>query len=454
MKLDGATIAEATGGRLVRDAAPGEIGTDTRALPEGAWFLALVGPRFDGHDFLDTAAAAGAVGCVVDRDPGPGWAGGVVIVSDTTLALQDLGRHARSRFRGPVVAITGSSGKTTTRALVALALSPLGTIHQTTGNLNNHLGVPLTLLAVPDDAAAMVVEMGTSSPGEIEFLARIGQPDVRLIVNVGPAHLEELGGLDGVQVEKGAMFRTARPGDTCCVNVEDARVDAVPLPAGVRRLAYGEGSTIAIESVEVRPSDLATHVGYRTPEGPIEVTIPAPGRHVALNGAGALAIAASLGVDLRAAAEAMAGYAPVGMRMRPVTLPTGAVVLNDAYNANPASMKASLDVLGLMPGRRAAVLGDMLELGTAEADWHRDVVRHAASIGLQLVLLVGERMAAAASAGAGADVRVVADAAAASDLLHDWLGAGDVVLLKGSRGARVEQVLQGLEARAQTAGAG
>ena len=166
----------------------------------------------------------------------------------------------------PVVGLTGSSGKTTTRALTTLALSPLGPVHQTVGNLNNHLGVPMTLVAVPPEARAMVVEMGTSAPGEIEFLARMGTPDIRLIVNVGPAHLEELGGLDGVAIEKGAMFRTARPGDICVVNTWDERVAAIELPERVRRIEVGPGGAIDVIGCTPEPAQLATRVRFATPE--------------------------------------------------------------------------------------------------------------------------------------------------------------------------------------------
>ncbi|HHO52503.1 MAG TPA: UDP-N-acetylmuramoyl-tripeptide--D-alanyl-D-alanine ligase [Deltaproteobacteria bacterium] len=445
MNLDGSTIAASTGGRLIADAPAGPICTDTRALTEGGWFLALIGDRFDGHDFLEHAAAAGAAGCVVSRAPEPGsWSGGVVVVDDTTEALAALGRHVREGFDGPVIGLTGSSGKTTTRALIALALSPLGRIHQTEGNLNNHLGVPMTLLATPPDAAAMVIEMGTSSPGEIEHLARLVEPTIRLIVNVGPAHLEELGGLDGVAVEKGALFTTASPGHSCCVNVEDERVAAIELPAGVRRITFGAGGDVSLQGVQIKPSSLQTDAVYETPAGTIEAHIPAPGRHVALNAAGALAVALATGVDLRAAADALSGYLPVGMRMRPETLSSGAVALNDAYNANPQSMEASLKVLAAMPGRRAAVLGDMLELGPDEAAWHERIAQLAGELALELVILVGPRMAAAAGACRGTQVLAFVEATGAIEPLRAWLQQGDVVLLKGSRGARVEQVLQGL----------
>jgi len=438
--FDGAQIAAATGGVCHTAGPAGAIVTDTRKIQPGDWFLALVGDRFDGHDFLDVAAAAGAAGCVVEREPGPAWTAGIVQVLDTTRALQDLGRSVRAGFVGPVVALTGSSGKTTTRALIALAVAPLGVVHQTSGNLNNHFGVPMTLLATPPDADVLVIEMGTSSPGEIAVLADIAVPDVRLIVNVGPAHLEELGGLPGVAREKGALFDSARAGDVCCVLVDDPYIAKMALPEGVRVVTWGVGDAdVRLLSAEVQAAQLATAARFGTPEGEVDVTIPAPGRHVALDAAGAIAVAVSLGVDPIAAARSLAGYAPVGMRMNPVRLLSGALVLNDAYNANPQSMIASLDVLASLPGRRVAVLGDMLELGEDAARWHTEVVAHAVGLGLERVLLFGGLMRAAA---AGSAVWFDGPEAVAQLLqAEEWLGVDDVVLLKGSRGAAVERVL-------------
>lgn len=444
VRFDGMAIAQATGGRLVRQAPAGPIGTDTRTLPAGAWFVALKGDRFDAHDFLETAAQRGAAGCVVEREDVP-WQGGMVVVPDALRALQDLGRAARDRFQGPVVGLTGSSGKTTTRALAALALSPLGFVHQTTGNLNNHIGVPLTLLARPEEARAMVVEMGTSAPGEIAVLADIARPEVRLIVNVGPAHLLELGGLAGVAVEKGALFASARPGDTVCVNVDDPRVEALPVPPGVRRLTWGSRGEIVLKDAIVDPKTLATDATWESPVGLLRARIPTPGQHIAHNAAGALCIALALGIDLREAAAALERYEPVGMRLREEPLPQGGRALNDAYNANPASMAASLRLLASLPGRRAAVLGDMLELGTGEAEWHARTAQLAHELGLDRVFLVGPRMAAAAANCPGCAAFVEPEDAVQP--LADWLSSGgsdDVVLFKGSRGARVERVLGGV----------
>lgn len=442
MNFDATAIALATKGTLIGDAPAGPIATDTRSLPAGAWFLALVGPRFDGHDHVEAALAAGAVGAIVSRGQS---SGGCVQVEDTTRALQDLGRYARGRFPGPVVGLTGSSGKTTTRALTALALAPLGPIHQTVGNLNNHLGVPMTLCAVPPEARAMVVEMGTSGPGEIRFLAEMATPDIRLIVNIGPAHLLELGGLDGVEKEKGSIFDTAPPGDTVVVNLWDARVARVPVPPGVRRVTVGPGGDLDLIGFEAQAATLSSKVRFATPEGEVEVVLPAFGRHFAEDAALALGVAWAAGVKLADAAAALAGYAPVGMRMRLETLGNGVRVFNDAYNANPSSMKASLDALAALPGRRIAVLGDMLELGTAEAELHEEVVAHADAAGLDRLVLLGPRMGKAAGAASKTPVFAAATASAAGESLRSWLQAGDSVLVKGSRGARTEEVVPFLE---------
>ena len=443
MTFDGAAIAAATGGTLHRDGPAGPILTDTRKLVPGCWFLAIEGERFDGHAFAARAAEQGVAGVIVHRDPATlGGLGsvGVVQVEHTTRAFQALGHAARHRFAGPVVGLSGSSGKTTTRALIALALSPLGHVHQTVGNLNNHFGVPMTLLATPSDADAMVVEMGISGPGEMDLLAAIGEPDVRLLVNVGPAHLEELGGLEGVAHEKGALFRTARPGDVVVVNNDDRFLRDQPVPEGVRVVRWGEGGDITLDEATLNPDTLATDVVFGTPEGALRATLPVPGRHLAHNAAGALAVALALGVDLRQAVAAMEGYEPVGMRLRSETLAEGVQALNDAYNANPASMAASLRLLAALPGRRVAVMGDMLELGPDEAQWHADCVALAVELGLDRVVLVGPRMAAAAMEGTEA----YSSPEEAVRGLAGTLQAGDRVLFKGSRGARVEHVLEGL----------
>lgn len=445
MELTDQQIAEATGGRVHRPGAPGAIGTDTRKLCPGDWFLALVGERFDGHDFLERALELGVAGVVVsDAGRTEGLPVGVVVVEDTTRALQDLGRFARRALTDTdFVALTGSAGKTTTRALISRALECGGPLHQTEGNLNNHLGVPLTLLATPREARVAVIEMGTSSPGEIRFLAELCPADVRLITNIGAAHLEELGGLDGVAREKGAMFDTARPGECCVVNLDDPYLAAMTLPEGVRRVTWGTGADADVRLLDVTLDP----VGWKT-DATVVVegrrygfSLPVPARFLAHNAAGALAVALALGVDLELAARGLSAYAPVGMRLRREVLDNGVIVLNDAYNANPTSVHAALATLAELPGRRAVVLGDMLELGPEEARFHAEAVQRALELELDKVVLVGPRMCAALP---GADVLRGQQPEDVVPALSAWLQPGDVLLLKGSRGARVERVLQGL----------
>jgi UDP-N-acetylmuramoyl-tripeptide--D-alanyl-D-alanine ligase len=437
-------VATATGGKLISSASVcGPVQTDTRALTVGAWFVAIVGDRFDGHSFIAQAAQSGAEGVIVSRQVE--FDGAVVLVEDTTRALQALGQAARARLVCPVVGVTGSSGKTTTRALIACAAAHSQRVHQTVGNLNNHFGVPMTLLAAPEDATLCVVELGTSSPGEIQVLTDITTPDVRLITNVGPAHLEELGGLDGVAKEKGSLFASARPGDVCVVNLDDRRLASMEVPEGAHRVTFGTRSASDVRVLATRvDNNLVTHARLVTPAGEFLASIPAPGDHIALDGAGAVAVAWALGLDLHAAVAGLSSYEPVGMRMRREVLASGVVALNDAYNANPDSMRASLEVLADLPPRRIAVMGDMLELGPDEAEFHAEVVGFADAMGLDLIVLVGRRMCNAAIEAIRTPVWTHADVEEAGIQLADWLESGDHVLFKGSRGARVERILQHL----------
>ena len=438
-------IAAATGGTLVHHGPPGDIGTDSRRIGPGVWFLALVGDRFDGHTFLPHAAAAGCAGAIATATP-EGWESGLVLVPDTLRALQDIARYARASFQGPVVGLTGSAGKTTTRALIALALEGMGRVHQTEGNLNNHIGVPLTVLRAPVDAAVWVLEMGMNHPGEIDVLQDIARPTVRLVTNVGPAHLEGCGGtLGGVAAAKGELFAGARPGDVCIVNADDPRVAALPVPAGARVIRYGvaRDADVRLTDAAVDPMALVTRFRVEADEGVVLGQLPGPGLHLAHNAAAAVAVASALRVSFDGLGARLARYQPVGMRLRIEDGPGGIRVLNDAYNANPMSMAASLRALAAIPDvRKVALLGDMLELGPSEAEAHAEVLTLANSLGLDLVGLAGPRFAAAAAGDPG--VIAAADANELADRVRDALRPGDLVLLKGSRGLQMERVLTAL----------
>ena len=442
MTLTGRELAAATHGELVCDGPGGPIITDTRRLVQGSWFLALRGDRFDGHDFLAHAGAAGCAGIVAEQAP-EGWSLGFVRVSDTQRALQDCASSVREGLEVPVVGITGSAGKTTTRAMVAEVLSGLGVVHQTQGNLNNHIGLPLTLLATPPDADVLVLEMGMSAPGEIALLQGIGRPTHRLITNVGVAHLEGTGSIEGVAACKQELFDGAAEGDTLLLNDDDPWVRAMPVPEGVRVLRYGSqhGVDVRLTHTQLDTARLHTLVQLDLAGQSVTARVPSPGRHLALDACAAAAVGWSLGVAPDDIAAGLSRYEPVGMRMR-VEQRGAITVLNDAYNANPASMRAALETLASIEGRRRiALLGDMLELGSNEEEAHREAVALALSLGLEQVALAGPRMGRHATS----QTLAAADSSELARLLRGTLRPGDVVLVKGSRGARMERALEALD---------
>ena len=452
MILHAHEFAAATGGTLVFPGPAGPVGTDSRRLGEGTWFLALSGERFDGHAFLGMARDCGCAGAIAQHVPDD-WDRGFIRVEDGLKALQDIARHVRRDFPGPVVGITGSAGKTTTRALTALALGDLGPIHATHGNLNNHIGVPLTILKAPVGAAAWVLEMGMSGFGEIDLLQEIGAPQVRVVTNVGAAHLEGMGSLEGVARAKGELFDGARPGDICIVNSDDPRVAALPIPDGVRVLRYGssQGCDVRLTDAVINPSGLCTRFRIEAGAEVVRGTIPAPGAYLAENAAAAVAVAVALRAPLHGIAGRFAAYEPVGMRLRVESGPTGSRVLNDAYNANPLSVNATLRTLAAMPGRRIALLGDMLELGFHENALHEDVLSNALRLGLDAVGTVGPRFARAAGR-LGVEDRVAAmdSPEALADRVQPELTADTTVLIKGSRGLAMERILRRWSAHPST----
>ncbi len=453
MIFDGHQIALATHGALLHEGPPGSVLTDTRRLHRDGWFIALTGDKFDGHDFLAHAQSAGCAGAVVsDRSRVPeGWTRGLVLVPDTLAALQDLGRAARARFTGPVVGITGSAGKTTTRVMVALVLEAAepagGPVHRTQGNLNNHIGVPLTLCATPPDAVAMVVELGMNHRGEIALLQDIAQPDVRVITNVGAAHVEGCGSIEGVGLAKQELFDGARPGDVCIVNDDDPVIAAMPTPAGVRVVRFGRG-----EHCEIRLTDLAvdverlqTRLRVETPEGAVRAVLDVPGLHLAECALAAIAVGFVLRIPRNNLGPALGKFQPEGMRNR-IERVHGVLVIDDAYNANVISMSAALRTLAVLPRTRVAALGDMLELGPSEAQAHVEVLQLGLTFGLT-VCVTGPRMSAAAAQLANPNLHIFPDVEALSAALSDpssglALQPGDALLIKGSRGSRMERVLE------------
>ena len=413
------------------------VSTDTRAIQPGALFVALVGERFDAHDFLAQAVENGAAALVVsDATRAVGLDAAVYVVPDTLVALGALGRHRRRAWGGRLVAVAGSNGKTSTKELLRAALGGALRVHATTGNLNNRVGLPLTLLAIPDEAEVVVAEAGTNVPGEVATLRDICEPDAAIVTSIGEEHLEGLGDLAGVLVEEASIFAGVALAVTPAAQPE---VAAAARPLAKRVVVAGlDAGEVRADAWSLAPDG----TGRLTLDG-VDVRVPLRGAHNLRNAMLALAVARELGVPTAQAAAGIAAMPQPSMRMAWETIGS-AVVLNDAYNANPPSMRAAFDLVAAVADHRprVAVLGGMLELGHETARLHREVARDALAGPFDLVAGVGQ-MAEALRAEAPDDPRVVtaADAEALWPLLEPRLARDAFILLKGSRGMRLERLV-------------
>ncbi|TVP53548.1 MAG: UDP-N-acetylmuramoyl-tripeptide--D-alanyl-D-alanine ligase [Gemmatimonadales bacterium] len=424
------------------------VTTDTRTLREGDLFVALEGPTFDGHDFLSEAAARGAAGAIVHRSAPSEGLLTLFPVDDTLTALGALARHRRRTFAAPVVAITGSSGKTTVKELLGAALRSSFRLHLTPANLNNRIGLPLTLLATPVDTEVVVVELGTNEPGEIGALTAIAEPDAALLTTVSEAHLERLESLEGVYDEKLALVRGV-PADGWIV-VGD---EPPELPTRVREL-HGDVTVTGLSPRaderwrgELVDADAEGRWRVRLPAGEIECRMP--GRHGARNTLLALAAAERLGVPFAEAVRTLEETRPSGLRGESRTIGKLTLIL-DCYNANPQSTRAALGLLVQRPssGPRVAILGSMLELGDRAGPLHDELLTEALGARLDLVVAVGDFARAAERLDPASDsptLLVADDADEAFRVVRPHLSGTETILLKGSRGVELEQVVPHLE---------
>ena len=457
--FDGEIAVRACGGKL---RVPGRrwstgLCTDSRQLGDGSLFVALPGERFDGADFLGEAIAKGAAGIVCARGRGEAFAeaaraGGTFLleVDDPLVALGRLALDHRTRFQPLCVGVTGSNGKTTTKELTALALGSLGPVLATQGNFNNRIGVPLTLARLGPQHRAAVIEMGMSEPGEIATLCQIAVPRIGIVTSISEAHLEGMGTLAAIADEK-MVLPHALPADGVAVlPAEEPLLRERAAGLACRVLWFGQQAGDVHRVGPLRVEGLAQHFTADVAGTRVDVTLPGLGVHLAHNALGALAIALAAGADLDAAAASLARYQPVGQRMLPSQIGPW-LVLEDCYNANPRSTEVALDTLASLTGPRVAVLGSMLELGATSHALHARVGRHAAQTGVDLLIAVGP-MAAAYAEGARAGglpahrVAEVAEPADAAALVADRLPDAGVVLIKGSRGARMERAVAALRA--------
>ena len=452
-EIQAATGGQLLHGKLREDDAFAGITTDTRKVRAGDLFVALRGEKFDGADFAEDALRAGAVGVMLtepisdthrkklDRMPGA-----VIGVADTLAAYQQIAHARRMKFAIPVVAITGSNGKTTTKDLTAAALSGRGAVCRTAANYNNEIGLPLTLLGITDEDTAAVVEMGMRGLGQIAALAAIAAPTVGIVTNVGETHMELLGSIENIARAKAELAEAIPPGGTLILNADDARVAAMRACAadGVRVLTYGIRAAADIRAQALRTEAGETHFMVTYGGERHDYAVPLLGRHNVYNALAALAAGFALGLSPQ---EMQAGLAPLTPpQMRYEVHSVGACTfINDAYNASPASMRAALETTArLYPGRKIAVLGDMLELGAASAEGHRSVGRTAAAEDFSIIITYGDeaRRINEAAAEGGCLCRHAATHEEAAHMLRALLTDGDTVLFKGSRGMRMERAME------------
>jgi len=453
---------EATRGVLVGPRDPRRfsgICTDSRRLRAGELFLALKGDRFDGHDFVTQVIAAGAAGVVAARDRWEAMGGGsplpvpVIVVEDTLTALGDLAASWRRLHPVPLVAITGSNGKTTTKEMVAAIMARHCPILKNEGNLNNLVGLPLTLLELTKAHEAAVVEMGMNHPGEIARLTQIAAPDVGLITNIHPAHLEGLGSIEGIQAAKGELFTRLSSRATIVVNQDDPRVVQLATSFPGRRVGFSTMDPAAQVTLArlLGMDHESTRFLLRLGDETREIRIHVAGRHHLANAVAAAAVAWALKIALLDIAEGLASFRPFDKRMEILALAGRVHLINDTYNANPGSMTAALQTLRALKagGRALAVLGDMLELGERSSELHREVGRVAAREGVDYLLAMGKQahhiLGGAAEGGMPSDRLIQGnDHGELAYKVRALLTPGAWVLVKGSRGMRMEKVVEAL----------
>ena len=445
------TLARWTGAELRGDPAAvvESVSTDTRALGAGSLFVALRGENFDGHDYVPQAVAAGTRAVLVDTPPDEAKIP-ALIVPETLGALGAIANAHRRSFPGPVIAITGSNGKTTTKELCADILEAGGvSLRRTPGNLNNHIGLPLSILGLGDTHRALVVELGMNHPGEIDQLAAIAEPSIGAITQVARAHLGPMGSLEAIAQAKGELLDHIGPDGVAVLNADDERVMGQAARSAGRVVRFG----FAAES-EYRAVPLTgRRFRLESPAGEREIEMRLPGRHLVSDGLCAAACADQSGLlgskTLDAIGNALENYRGSSGRLMLREGRSGVVVLDDSYNANPRSMRAALETLEAMRGqqRSIAVLADMLELGPQAPQLHTEVGTLAGQHGVDIVIGVGEFAGALCDAARGAgcpEVVRAEDALAANAALDKRVRSGDVVLVKGSRGMRMERTVDAL----------
>ena len=440
-----AQAAEWTKGEAEGDVTLCAVSTDSRRIPQEALFLPLAGERFDGHDFIGKALENGAAAVMSHREceeyPVP-----ALYVENTSQALLDLAGGYRTMCGGVVVGVTGSVGKTTTKELLYATLAQQFRAEKTEGNLNNEIGLPLTLMRMTKDTEVMVAEMGMNHFGEIEYLGAMVRPDIAVISNIGDAHIEYLGSREGILKAKCEIFEHLKADGVAILNGDDALLDTVTLPQRIVRCGQSEHCKTRISDIVDHGVDGITCT-VTTARDTYALTIPAPGEHMAYSASMAVAVGEELGLSREEIVRGVAAYEPTGSRMRVIRLPGGRVLLDDCYNANPQSVTAALEVLGRTDcERRVAVLGDMGELGDLTDQAHFNAGALAAMLGIDFVIAIGSKAARIADGAAmsGGDVVHFATKEEALPTVREQLRPNTSMLIKASHSMRFERLTEDL----------
>jgi len=456
MKLTLDDILKATGGTLIQRGSVMEfcgVGIDTRTILDGEAFVAIKGAHFDGHDFVGDAVKKGTPAVIVASPVPQPKNVSVIHVSDTVTALGDLAVWWRNKFNIPYIAITGSNGKSTTKEMAAAIASVRGPVLKTEGNFNNLIGMPLTVFRLDKEHKIAVLEMGMNAKGEIRRLAQIARPDVGLITNVTAAHLEKLHTVEGVAEAKGELFEVMAGRGIAVINDEDPWVKKLGARYGGRTITFGMQNTSDVQFRHMESTNLsATDLTLSVMGKECTIRLPLPGTHNVMNAMAAIAIGVAMGIDLDIMLSRITEFHPMAMRFERVQLANGVCLVNDSYNANPQSMKAAFRTVGSAKraGRFVAVLGDMLELGEQSASLHREVGSAAVESGVERLFLFGN-FANEMARGAhdrGFDYSHIHQYQDVDQLEREVemeICAGDVVLVKGSRGMRMERIVEYLK---------
>lgn len=436
----GGTLLQGEGSALITG-----VTTDSRAVSAGQLFIPLTGERFDGHAYIGSALSSGAAGCLTARTPETLLPGKLYVqVADTRLALKALAAWYRSRFTLPVVQITGSAGKTTTKEMVAAVLSRRYDTLKTQANFNNDIGTPLTLLGLAPQHQAAVIETGMNHFGEIRYLGEMVRPDIAVITNVGDAHIENLGNTrQGILRAKCEIFEHLSPDGIAVLNGDDPLLNTVALPQTILRCGRGENCHVRVTDVDDRGIEgIACTV--TTARASYRLTAASPGSFMIYPMAMAAAIGEALGLTGEEIAAGVAAYVPTGSRMHLIRLPEGRLLIDDCYNANPQAMEEALKLLAVTPARRrAAVLGDMGELGELTVSAHRAIGILTGELHLDCVIAIGEKARDIASAAPNA--RWYASVDDAMPVIRAAFTEGTAVLVKASHAMHFENIVKELE---------